>query len=89
MVVTREYGLYNYVMPALSYLVPVVLPTFWGYTALVYDKTQCYAQASAKSQLEASQITAYSIAIYINEMTTAKGRFIVLFLLGLRKYSGD
>ena len=29
-------------------------------------------------------MTAYSIAIYINEMTTAKGRFVVLFLLGFK-----
>lgn len=32
-----------------------------------------------RSQLEASQAVVHSIAIYINEMTAAKGRFIVLF----------
>lgn len=78
---------FNYVMPALWYLVLVASPTFCGYAAPVYDKTQCYAWASAKSQLEGSQTIAHSIAIHINEMTTAKGRFIVLFLLGLSQYS--
>lgn len=78
---------FNYVMPALWYLVLVVSPTFCGCTGPVYDKTQCYAWASAKSQLEASQTIVHSIAIYINEMTTAKGRFIVPFLLGLSQYS--
>lgn len=53
----------------------------------VYDKTQYHAYASAISQLEGSQTIVHSIAIYINEMTTAKGRFIVLFLLGLSQYS--
>lgn len=38
-----------------------------------------------RSQLEASQAVVHSIAIYINEMTAAKGRFIVLFLLGSRQ----
>lgn len=78
---------FNYAMPALWYLVLVASPPFCGYAALVYNKTQCYAQASAKSQLEGSQTIVHSIAIYINEMTTAKGRFIVLLLLGLSQYS--
>lgn len=41
------------------------------------------------SQLERSQTIVHSIAIYINEMTSAKGRFIVLYLLGLSQYSAS
>lgn len=40
-----------------------------------------------RSQLAASQPVVHSIAIYINEMTAAKGRFILLFLLGSRQDS--